>query len=356
MKEYRIAVYSGDGIGPEVIAQALKLLCAVEQQDRSFSWHFTELDWGLTHYQRTGQVVPNDFLQILSAHDAILLGAVGWPATLPDHVTLAPLVQIRQAFDQYACVRPARLYPGVPSVLVGKGPSEIDMLVVRENTEGEYVDNGGRFRRGTPAEFAVQTAVHTRRGIERILRYGFELATRRRGRLTMATKSNAQRYAYLLWDEILEQMAPEFPQVVAERQHCDALIMNFVRSPEKFDVVVASNLFGDLLTDLGGILGGGLGLAPSCNVNPERRYPSMFEPVHGSAPDIAGQGIANPVAAILSAAMLLDHLLLPDPARALRRAVASALATGNHTRDLGGTLSTAAMGDAVLGALEQPAP
>jgi tartrate dehydrogenase/decarboxylase/D-malate dehydrogenase len=222
------------------------------------------------------------------------------------------------------------------------------MLVIRENTEGEYVDNGGFFRRGTPDEFAVQTAVHTRRGVERILRYGFNMARRRRHKLTMATKSNAQRYAYLLWDETLERLAPEYPDVRAERQHCDALIMNFVRSPQQFDVVVASNLFGDLLTDLGGILGGGLGLAPSCNVNPERTFPSMFEPVHGSAPDIAGQNIANPVAAILSAAMMLDHLGLDSAATQVRSAVERALAAGAQTRDLGGLLTTDAMGNAIL--------
>ncbi len=222
------------------------------------------------------------------------------------------------------------------------------MLVIRENSEGEYVDNGGRFRRGQPEEFAVQTAIHTRRGVERILRFGFEMARRRRRRLTMITKSNAQRYAYVLWDEVLEELAPQFSEVEADRQHCDAAAMNFVRCPERFDVVVASNLFGDLLTDLGGVIGGGLGLAPSTNTNPERRFPSMFEPVHGSAPDIAGRGIANPVAAILSAAMMLDHLELPQAAERIRKAVAAALGAGQHTPDLGGQLTTQQMGAAVV--------
>jgi tartrate dehydrogenase/decarboxylase/D-malate dehydrogenase len=222
------------------------------------------------------------------------------------------------------------------------------MLVIRENSEGEYVDNGGRFRRGRPDEFAVQTAIHTRRGIERILRFGFDMARRRRHRLTMITKSNAQRYAYVLWDEVLEELAPKYADVTADRQHCDAAAMNFVRCPERFDVVVASNLFGDLLTDLGGILSGGLGLAPSTNTNPERRFPSMFEPVHGSAPDIAGQGIANPVAAILSAAMMLDHLEQPQAAESIRQAVAATLGAGRHTRDLGGKLTTKEMGKAVV--------
>jgi tartrate dehydrogenase/decarboxylase/D-malate dehydrogenase len=280
--------------------------------------------------------------------DAILLGAVGWPALIPDHVTLAPLVKIRQSFDQYACVRPSKLYPGVKTVLAGKGPAEIDFVVIRENSEGEYVDNGGRLKRGTSDEVAVQSALHSRKGVERILRYGFELARTRRKQLTMATKSNAQRHAYVLWDEVLEELAPQYRDVSAERQHCDALIMNLVRWPERFDVIVASNLFGDLLTDLGGVIGGGLGLAPSTNTNPERRFPSMFEPVHGSAPDIAGKGIANPLAAILSAAMMLDHLQLTAAAARIRRAVEQTLADGNQTPDLGGKLSTREMGAAVV--------
>jgi tartrate dehydrogenase/decarboxylase/D-malate dehydrogenase len=243
------------------------------------------------------------------------------------------------------------LYAGLRSVLAGKGPDAIDFVVIRENSEGEYVDNGGRLRRGTPDEVAIQTALHSRKGIDRILRYGLELARTRRRHLTMATKSNAQRHAYVLWDEVLEELQPQYPDVTAQRQHCDALIMNLVRWPERFDVIVASNLFGDLLTDLGGVLGGGLGLAPSTNTNPERRYPSMFEPVHGSAPDIAGRGIANPLAAILSAAMMLDHLRLPDAARRIRSGVERTLADGCQTADLGGTLTTRQMGEAVLARL-----
>jgi tartrate dehydrogenase/decarboxylase/D-malate dehydrogenase len=351
MKTFRIAVYPGDGIGPEVITEAVRVLDAVEQSDGGFRLEKTTLPWGAAYWEQTGQVAPDDFLDVLRPFDAILLGAVGWPARIPDHVTLAPLVRIRQAFDQYACMRPAKLYPGVRSFLAGKGPSDIDMLVIRENSEGEYVDNGGRFRRGAPEEFALQTAIHTRRGVERILRFGMEMARKRRKRLTMITKSNAQRYAYVLWDEVLDELAPQYPDIKADRQHCDAAAMNFVRCPEQFDVVVASNLFGDLLTDLGGIISGGLGLAPSTNTNPERQFPSMFEPVHGSAPDIAGQGIANPVAAILSAAMMLDHLDLAEAAGRIRRAVSSALAAGHHTPDLGGALTTRQMADAILNAL-----
>jgi tartrate dehydrogenase/decarboxylase / D-malate dehydrogenase len=344
----RIAVYPGDGIGPEVIDEALGVLAAASQLDGSFRLELTHLDWGVTHFRKHQTVVPEDFLDVLRPMDAILLGAVGWPALVPDHITLAPLVKIRQTFDQYACVRPSKLYPGVKSVLAGKGPAEIDFVVIRENSEGEYVDNGGRLKRGTPDEVAVQTALHSRKGVERILRYGFDLARTRRKRLTMATKSNAQRHAYVLWDEVLEELAPKYRDVTAERQHCDALIMNLVRWPERFDVIVASNLFGDLLTDLGGVIGGGLGLAPSTNTNPERRFPSMFEPVHGSAPDIAGQGIANPLAAILSAAMMLDHLQFPAAATRIRKAVERTLAEGNQTPDLGGMLTTREMGAAVV--------
>ncbi len=348
MAEYRIAVYPGDGIGPEVIDQTLRVLDEVERRDGNFSLNKTSYRWGVDHWRETGKVVPEDFMDLLRPFDAILLGAVGWPDEIPDHITLAPLVQIRQVFDQYACVRPARLYPGLNSALAGKGPEHIDLVVIRENSEGEYVNIGGRFRRGHADEHAVQTALHSRRGIERILRYGFQMARTRRRKLTMITKSNAQRYAYVLWDEILDELAPEFPDVTANRQHCDAAVMNFVRQPEQFDVVVASNLFGDLLTDLGGIIGGGLGLAPSTNTNPDRRFPSMFEPVHGSAPDIAGQGIANPIAAILSAALMLDHLEQSAAAAGIRVAVEKTLAVGNKTPDLGGSLSTSEMADAVI--------
>src|SRR5436309_6251646 len=238
-KTLKIAVYPGDGIGPEVIDVALKVLGAVERLDGSFKLSLTRLSWGVDHFRQHGRVVPDDFLDVLRPMDAILLGAVGWPALVPDHITLAPLVKIRQSFDQYACVRPSKLYPGVRTVLAGKGPEQIDFVVIRENSEGEYVDNGGRLKRGTPDEVAIQTALHSRKGVERILRYGFELARRRRGQLTMATKSNAQRHAYVLWDEVLEELQPQYRNITAERQHCDALIMNLVRWPEKFDVIVA---------------------------------------------------------------------------------------------------------------------
>ncbi len=352
MKQFEIAVYPGDGIGPEVTDEAVRVLHAVAQRDGTFALNLTTFPWGYRYWEQHGRVVPEDFIDVLRPFDAIFLGAVGWPEKLPDHVTLAPLVEIRQTFDQYACVRPAKLLPGVRSVLADKGPEQIDFVVLRENSEGEYVNVGGRFKRGQADEIAVQTAVHSRRGVERILRYGFALALRRRQRLTMVTKSNAQRFSYVMWDEILETLAPEFPAVEVDRQHCDAAVMNMVRMPEHFDVIVASNLFGDLLTDLGGTIGGGLGLAPSTNTNPQRTAPSMFEPVHGSAPDIAGQGIANPVAAILSAAMMLDHLELHAAAERIRNAVERAMASGAQTRDLGGTLTTREAATAVLEQLE----
>lgn len=345
---FSIAVYPGDGIGVEVVAQAVRVLEAVQRQAGGFELRLTPFPWGIAHWRETQQVVPDDFLEILRPFDAILLGALGWPAELPDHVTLAPLIRMRQEFDQYACVRPARLLPGVRCPLAGKESKDIDFVVIRENSEGEYASLGGRHRRGSPEEVAIETAVHTRRGIERVLRFGFEMARQRRRRLTMITKSNALRHGFVLWDEVLEELCPRFADVAADRQHMDAAAMNFVRCPERFDMVVASNLFGDILTDLGGVIAGGLGLAPSANINPERKFPSMFEPVHGSAPDIAGRGIANPIAAILAAAMMLDWLELREPAARIRRAVEQALRAGHTTPDLGGKLTTREVTDRIL--------
>ena len=358
-RRHRIALYPGDGIGAEVTHEVVRVLGALECRQKSedpadaIGFELAEFRWGILHHTQTGSVVPDDFLERLEKFDAIFLGAVGMPSDLPDHVTLAPLIRMRQAFDQYACVRPTRLFPGVRSPLAGVGVEEgergIDLVVIREKSEGEYVDNGGRFRRGEPEEFALQTAVHTRRGIERVLRFGFETArSRSRRRLTMITKSNAQKYGYVLWDEVLQDLLHDYPDVECDKQHIDAAAMNFVRSPERFDVIVASNLFGDVLTDLAGSIVGGLGLAPSANINPERRYPSLFEPEHGSAPDIAGKGIANPVAAILSTAMMLDWLEEPAAAKRVRIAVEKALASGAATPDLGGQLSTQEMTDRVI--------
>jgi tartrate dehydrogenase/decarboxylase / D-malate dehydrogenase len=345
MKTFRIALLPGDGIGPEVIDQAVRVLDRA-QSGHAFQLDMTRLPWGGNRYFEQGKVVPDDYLETLASYDAILLGALGDPQRLPDHISLKPLVEIRQRFDQYACVRPARLFKGVCSLLAA--PNEIDLLVLRENSEGEYLPCGGRVKPGEPEEIAIQSAVHTRRGVVRILRFGFELAMTRRRRLTMITKSNALSFAFVLWDEALESVQADFPEVETDRQHADAAAMNFVRRPERFDVVVASNLFGDILSDLGGAIVGGLGLLASANLNPARRFPSMFEPVHGSAPDIVGKGIANPVAAILSAAMMLDWLDQSKAAATIRDAVEAVLGSGAGTPDLGGNLTTAQMTDAII--------
>lgn len=350
MNSKKIALYPGDGIGIEVTDATVRLLEAVQEKSPGLDFEFTRFDWGVQYYDRHGVVAPEDFLEVLRRYDAIFLGAVGYPSRLPDHVTLEPLIRTRQAFDLYACVRPARTYRGVPNPLANG--SVIDMVILRENSEGEYLNMGGRYHRGSTEEVALQTALHSRRGIERALRYGFELAGSRRNRLTMITKSNAQQYAFVLWDEILEEICGEFAGVQVDKQHIDAASMNFVRKPEEFDVVVASNLFGDILSDLSGAITGSLGLNPSANINPDRRYPSLFEPVHGSAPDIAGKGIANPVAAILSAAMMLDWLEFGDPATAIRRAVEEALARGRGTPDIGGNLDTTEATAAIIENLE----
>jgi tartrate dehydrogenase/decarboxylase/D-malate dehydrogenase len=348
VKTHRIALYPGDGIGAEVTDATVAVLDAAAVKPGGFRLAYERFDWGMAHYEKHGRVAPADFLQTLRGFDAIFLGAVGWPARLPDHVTLAPLIQLRQAFDLYACVRPARTYPGVPGPLRSEQP--IDLIVVRENSEGEYVDNGGRVAVGTPAEVAVQSSVHTRRGVERILRFSFELARTRRHKVTMITKSNAQRYAYVLWDEVLALLTPEYADVAVDKLHIDASTLEMVRRPHTFDVVVGSNLFGDILSDLTGGITGSLGLNPSANLNPERRFPSLFEPVHGSAPDIAGRGIANPAGAILSAAMMLDWLGETAAATAVRTAVEWALAA-SHTPDVGGRLTTKEITGAIIAQL-----
>ena len=350
MKIFRIALYPGDGIGPEVTDAAVAVLSAAEIGSKNFRLEFESFDWGMPHYDKHGRVAPDDFLVTLGRFDAIFLGAVGWPARLPDHITLTPLIRLRQAFDLYACVRPARTFDGVRGPLRSDEP--IDVVVVRENSEGEYVDNGGVLAVNTPNEVALQTAIHTRRGVERILRFSFDLARTRRRRLAMITKSNAQRYAYVLWDRILSELAPQFGDVTVEKLHIDAATLELVRRPHTFDVIVGSNLFGDILSDLTGGITGSLGLNPSANLNPERRFPSLFEPVHGSAPDIAGKGMANPVAAVLSAAMMLDWLGEAESARKMRTAVDRALAEGNLTPDVGGELTTNQMTQAIVNRLE----
>jgi tartrate dehydrogenase/decarboxylase/D-malate dehydrogenase len=347
----KIAVIGGDGIGPEVIDQAIRVVDAALKLD-GVAYHWNRLPWSSAYYKKTGHIVPDDGWDTLKKHDAIFLGAVGAP-DVPDTVTVhGLLLPMRRRFDQYVNLRPAFLFDGVQSPLRDKAPGSIDMLVYRENTEGEYAPVGGRLYPGTPSEIAVQTSVFTRRGCERIMRAAFHAARKRRRKLTSITKSNAQVYSMGLWDETFKDVAKEFPDVEARSLLVDAAAMDFVRKPETFDVVVASNLFGDILTDLSAIVTGSVGLAASANINPERTAPSMFEPVHGSAPDIAGQGIANPLAAILSAKLMLDHLGQSKSAAAIHRGVAKVLKEGRtRTPDLGGTATTTQLADAVLAAL-----
>ena len=332
---YRIAYYPGDGIGPEVL-QAGR---AVIEAALPGLFEFEEIPWNARLAAETGRAAPEDMLEVLRSFDAIYLGAVGDPRLAPDHLTLAPLLEMRKGFRQYACVRPVVLYPGVRSPLAGKGPFSIRMTVIRENTEGEYTDAGGRHVVREGEEVALQVSLFTRTGIERVVRYAFREAMRyERRRLCSVTKSNAQRYGMVFWDEVTAEVAAEFPEVRLERMLVDAAAMNFVRRPEEFDVVVASNLFGDILTDLAAVIVGGMGFAPSGNINPEREFPSMFEPVHGSAPDIAGRGIANPVAAVLAGAMMVEFLGEAAGAEAIRKAVAEHLADGAvATPDRGGS-------------------
>ena len=307
-KRHRVAVIPGDGIGREVIPAGLSALGAVAARC-GFAFDFVEFPYGCEYYARTGRMMEPSGLDQLAAFDAIYLGAVGDPS-VPDHVSLGELIlPIRQRFDQYVNLRPIRLLPGVVSPLSGCGPADIDMICVRENSEGEYAGVGGRVYAGTPHEVAAQTSIFTRRGIERVVRYAFDLAScRPRKELASATKSNALQYSMVLWDTVVDEVSREYPTVSCRKYHVDALAARMVTNPATVDVIVASNLFGDILTDLGAALCGSLGLAASGNINPERRSPSMFEPIHGSAPDIAGRGIANPIGAIWAGALMLDHL------------------------------------------------
>ncbi len=337
---HRIAVIAGDGAGPEVIAEARKVVDAL---GLDVAW--TDLPWGTDHYHAQGTMVPPDALETARAHDAILLGAVGHPS-VPDHVTLwGLLLTMRQGLDLWANLRPARLLDGVPSRLEGR--PQVDMLFVRENTEGEYSGVGGRAHQGLPLEVGIETSVFTRAGVRRVVEYAFGLAEQRRGILTSATKSNASRYGYVLWDEVAEEVAADHPDVRYERVLVDALAARMVSAPASLDVVVASNLFGDILTDLAAVLQGGMGMAASASLAPGSDGPGVFEPVHGSAPDIAGQGIANPIGAIWSAALMLDHLGETDASKQVMAAIEAVCRDGILTRDLGGTASTVEVGSAI---------
>ncbi|HZM51693.1 MAG TPA: tartrate dehydrogenase [Vicinamibacteria bacterium] len=352
MKAYRIASIPGDGIGHEVVAEGVRVVAAAARRF-GFTCAFEELPWGSQHYLERGRMMPDDALTRLSGFDAIYLGAVGHPK-VPDHTTLnGLLLPIRRAFEQYANVRPTVLFPGVATPLAEK-EKPIDIVLVRENTEGEYAQVGGTVHGGTGNEVAVQTAVFTRLGTERIIRFAFELAQAEgRRSVTSITKSNAQGHSMTFWDRVFREVAAQFPKVETASILVDAAAMELIRRPWSFDVIVASNLFGDICSEITATVTGGLGLAPSANLDPTRRHPSMFEPVHGSAPDIAGRGIANPVGAILSAGLMLAWLGESAAAEAIQAAVRQALGPGGvRTRDIGGQASTVEMGEAVARALD----
>ncbi len=355
-KTHRIAVIPGDGIGTEVMPEGLRVLEAAASRfgiALAFD-HFDFASW--PYFERHGTMMPADWKEQIGGHDAILFGAVGWPEKMPDHVSLwGSLLKFRREFDLYVNLRPARLMPGVRSPLAGLAPGDIDMMIVRENTEGEYSSIGGRMFEGTDREVVVQETVMSRVGVDRILKYAFELAqSRPKKHLTSATKSNGIAITMPYWDERVEAMGRRFPAVRVDRYHIDILAAHFVQRPQIFDTVVASNLFGDILSDLGPACTGTIGIAPSANINPTREHPSLFEPVHGSAPDIAGRGIANPIGQIWSAALMLDFLGYREAHDAVIQAVESVLdpgARGPRTRDLGGTASTEDLGRAIVDAL-----
>jgi tartrate dehydrogenase/decarboxylase/D-malate dehydrogenase len=338
----KVALLPGDGVGPEVTAEARKV---VDATGAGIEW--TELPWGSAWWHQHGEMMPADGVELLREHDAILLGAVGDPS-VPDPVSLwGYILRMRQELDLYANVRPARLLEGIPCPLAGRGPADVDILFVRENTEGEYAGAGGRVHPGLEHEAAVEVSVFTKRATERVVRHAFELARTRDGLLTNATKSNASRYGYVFWDEVVERIGDDYPEVQVERVLVDALCTRMVRDPGSIDVVVASNLFGDILTDLAAALQGGLGMAASANVAPGTDAPGLFEPVHGSAPDIAGRGIANPCGAVWSAALMLENLGQADAARQMMAALEAVCREGPRTRDVGGDATTAEVGDAI---------
>ncbi|MFZ9407496.1 MAG: tartrate dehydrogenase [Burkholderiaceae bacterium] len=353
MSKHRIAVLPGDGIGKEVVPEGLRVLDAAARTfgiDLAFDhFDFASCD----HYARHGKMMPDDWKDQIGGHDAIFFGAVGWPDTVPDHISLwGSLLLFRREFDQYINLRPVRLMAGVPCPLANRKPGEIDFYVVRENTEGEYSSVGGKMFPGTDREFVLQESVFTRTGVDRVLRYAFELARRRpRRKLTSATKSNGIFISMPYWDERVAEMSKAYPDVALDKFHIDILTAHFVRNPHWFDVVVASNLFGDILSDLGPACTGTIAIAPSANINPERNFPSLFEPVHGSAPDIYGKGIANPIGQIWSGAMMLDHLGYPQAHDAIVRAIETVTRDGPRTPDMGGTATTGDIGRAVEEAL-----
>ncbi|MCA3130672.1 MAG: tartrate dehydrogenase [Betaproteobacteria bacterium] len=356
MATHRIAVIAGDGIGKEVMPEGLRVLDAVARR-HGISLRVDEFDWSCDNYDRHGWWMPPDWRARIEGHDAIYFGATGWPARVPDHKSLwDSLIQLRRGFDQYVNLRPVRLMPGVPCPLAGRKEGDIDYWVVRENTEGEYSSVGGRLFEGTDYEMAMQQSIFTRRGTDRILKYAFELAQRRpRRTITSATKSNGIAITMPFWDERFAAMAKHYPEVKTSQYHIDGLTIQLVLNPQRFDVIVASNLFGDILSDLGPATAGTIGIAPSGNINPERVFPSLFEPVHGSAPDIFGRGIANPIGQIWSGAMMLEHLGHPQAAAAVVRAIEDVLRNGPRTPDMGGKATTMDVGKAVAACVETQA-
>ncbi len=353
-KTYKIATIAGDGIGLEVLPEGIKVVNAAAQK-YGIELQLDHFDWAsCDYYLEHGKMMPDDWFETLQQYDAIFFGAVGWPDKVPDHISLwGSLLQFRRRFDQYVNLRPVRLMPGVKSPLADKKPGDIDFFVVRENSEGEYSAIGGKAFEGTDREFVLQEAVFTRHGVDRILKYAFEMAnTRKAKKLTAATKSNGIAISMPYWDERVDEMAKQYPEVKADKQHVDILAARFVLQPERFDIVVASNLFGDILSDLGPACTGTIGLAASANLNPERKFPSLFEPVHGSAPDIYGQNIANPIAAIWSGAMMLEFLGDGHPdfnhaSKDIMQAIEHVLVHGPKTADVGGTAKTNEVGDAI---------
>jgi len=349
MAALKIALIEGDGIGKEVVPEGVR---AVEAATRCFGIEvvWDRLGWGCDHHARSGRMMPEDGLARIAGHDAIFLGAIGWPTVSDVESLWTLLMPIRRNFQQYVNLRPVRLFEGVPSPLAA--PGAIDFMIVRENNEGEYSEIGGRMFPGTDQEMVVQDTIMTRHGCDRVMRFAFELSRKRKKKLTSATKSNGIIHTMPYWDERFRAVAKSFPDIATEQYHIDILTAHFVRRPASFDVVVASNLFGDILSDLGPAVTGTIGIAPSANLNPERRFPSMFEPVHGSAPDIAGTNIANPIGQIWSGAMMLEHLGAKDAADAIVAAIERVLASGeNLTRDMGGTASTTALGTAIADAI-----
>jgi tartrate dehydrogenase/decarboxylase/D-malate dehydrogenase len=345
----RVAVIGGDGIGPEVVGAGMRVLGAATK-DSSLELSFTEFPWGCEYYLEHGQMMPEDGLETLAEFDAIYLGAVGWP-TVPDHVSLwGLLLPIRRGFDQYVNLRPARLLRGVESPL--SKPASLDVTVVRENTEGEYSDSGGRMFEGTPHEIVVQENIFTRRGVERIVRYAYEEAKSRRGLLVGATKSNGISITMPFFDEVFREIGEGYPDIESSLMHADSLAARLVLDPQSFDVVVGSNLLGDILSEVTAAVSGAIGIAPSANLNPERDYPSLFEPIHGSAPDIAGEGIANPSGAIWASALLLDHLGHPETGERVLSTLEDTLASDIKTRDLGGSATTEEVTEAVISRLQ----